>query len=242
MPRHELIGRRPETAVSRGDPSLDLIGRAPEVELLDALLDRVEGDGGALVLRGEAGIGKSALLDYASERAAASGFRTLTTVGVESEAELAFAGLHQVLHPVLPQLGRLPGPQRRALEAAFGITGDFEPDPLHVALAAHQLVCEAASSRPVLLIADDAHWLDRSTLSVLTFISRRLESDPVALLAAVREGYDDAAQRGSDTNPGARAPKRSRGGGAPGPKRAGSPPGHPSAGARGGSWQSIGVG
>jgi DNA-binding CsgD family transcriptional regulator len=190
MPRHELIGRRPETAVSRGDPSLDLIGRAPEVELMDALLDRVEGDGGALVLRGEAGIGKSALLEYASDRAAASGFRTLTTVGVESEAELAFAGLHQALHPVLPQLGRLPGPQRRALEAAFGITDGFEPDPLHVALAAHQLVCEAASSRPVLLIADDAHWLDRSTLSVLTFISRRLESNPVALLAAVREGYE----------------------------------------------------
>ena len=178
------------TVSSRSDPSLDLIGRAAEVKDLDAVLDRPRRGGGALVIRGEPGIGKSALLDHASQRAAASGFRTLTTVGVESEAELAFAGLHQLLNEVLPQLGRLPGPQRRALESAFGIRGDFEPDPLHVALAAHQLVCEAAKSRPVLLVVDDAHWLDRSTLSVLTFIARRLDGDPVAFLAAVREGYE----------------------------------------------------
>src|SRR5207244_2690987 len=109
---------------------------------------------------------------------------------VESEAELAFAGLHQLLHPVIGSIERLPAQQRRALEAAFGLSDELEPDPFHVALAAHQLISQAADSRPTIVIADDAHWLDRSTLDVLTFIARRLESEPLALVAAVRDGHE----------------------------------------------------
>ena len=96
---------------SRSDPSLDLVGRAAEMERLDAVLDRPHHGGEALVFRGEPGIGKSALLKHASWRAAESGFRTLAAVGVEFEAELAFAGPHQLLQPILPLLGRLPPPE-----------------------------------------------------------------------------------------------------------------------------------
>ena len=119
------------------------------------------------------------------------GSQTLVTVGVESEAELAFAGMHQLLRPVSSHAELLPPPQRGALDAAFGVRGDLEPDPFLVALAAHQLVCGAAEARPVALIVDDAHWLDRSTLAVLSFIARRLEGESVVLIAAVRDGCVD---------------------------------------------------
>jgi len=115
--------------------------------------------------------------------------RTLATAGVESEAELAFAGLHQLLSPVLELRELLPDPQRGALEAAFGISSGFDSDPLLVALAAYQLVCEAADQCPLVLIADDAHWLDRSSLGVISFLARRLEAEPIALVAALRPGF-----------------------------------------------------
>ncbi len=110
-------------------------------------------------------------------------------MGVESEAELAFAGLHQLLHPVLGLMELLPAPQRRALEVAFGIASGPEPDAFLVALAAYQLVCDAAEESPVVILVDDAHWLDRSTSGVLMFIARRLENEPVALLVSVRTGF-----------------------------------------------------
>jgi DNA-binding CsgD family transcriptional regulator len=167
----------------------DLIGREPESELLDALIDALPDAGGALIVRGEAGIGKSALLQRARERAVAIGARVLSTVGVESEVELAFAGLHQLLHPMMGLTERLSEAQRRAIEAAFGVSGELEPDPFRVALAAYQLVCDAADARPVVLIVDDAQWLDHSSVGALTFIARRLEGEPVALVAAVRAGH-----------------------------------------------------
>ncbi len=173
----------------RVDKSLQLIGRAGELERLDAVLDRLDSVGAALVIVGAAGIGKSALLRHAHLRADELGIRTLSTVGVESEAELAFAGLHQLLHPIMGLVPSLPHPQQRAVEAAFGVSDELEPDPFRVALAAYQLLCEAAESSSLLMVADDAHWLDRSSLEVLTFIARRLESEPIALVAAVREGY-----------------------------------------------------
>ena len=166
-----------------------MVGREAELERLDALIDSAPGSGGALVIHGEAGIGKSVLLERARDRAGELGARTLFAVGVESEAELAFAGMHQLLRPILGAAERLPAPQRRALEAAFGITSDVEPDPFLVALAAHQLVCDAAETYPLALMVDDAHWLDRSTLGVLSFIARRVESESVALIAAIRDGY-----------------------------------------------------
>jgi DNA-binding NarL/FixJ family response regulator len=167
----------------------DLIGRDGEDERLGALIDHLPHGGGTLLVSGEAGIGKSALLDRAGGRARELRMRTLATAGVESEAELAFAGLHQLLSPVLELRELLPDPQRGALEAAFGISRGFESDPFLVALAAYQLLCEAAGQCPIVLIADDAHWLDRSSLGVISFIARRLETEPIALVAALRPGY-----------------------------------------------------
>ena len=166
-----------------------LVGRDVEAARVDAVLERLAEGGAALLVSGEAGVGKSAMLLYARARADAVGFRTLTTVGVESEAELAFAGLHQLLVPVLELVELLPGPKRGALEVAFGIASGPEPDVFLVALAAFQLVCDAAEGCPLVILADDAHWLDRSTLRVLTFIARRLENEPVALLISVRTGF-----------------------------------------------------
>ena len=178
------------------DAGPELIEREQESALLDALVDSLRDGGGAVVVRGEAGIGKSVLLQRVRRRAAAEGARPLATVGVESEAELAFAGLHQLLRPVIGALPQLPESQRQTLEAALGLGLDLKPDSFRVAVAAFQLICEVADSAPVVLIVDDAQWLDRSTLSVIAFIGRRLEAEHVALFAAIRKGLptplDDA--------------------------------------------------
>src|SRR2546427_5092360 len=174
----------------------ELIEREQESAVLDALVDRLRDGGGAVVVRGEAGIGKSVLLQRVRRRAEAQGARPLFTVGVESEAELPFPGLNQLLRPVIGALAQLPGSQRKTLEAALGLGVDLKPDSFRVAVAAFQLVCEVADSVPVVLIVDDAHWLDRSTLGVIAFIGRRLEAEHVALVAALRSGQstslDDA--------------------------------------------------
>src|SRR3989454_5075201 len=174
----------------------ELIEREQESAVLDALVDRLRDGGGAVVVRGEAGIGKSVLLQRVRRRAEAQGVRPLITVGVESEAEFAFAGLHQLLRPVIGALAELPESQRQTLEAALGLGVDLKPDSFRVAVAAFQLICEVADSVPVVLIVDDAHWLDGSTLSVIAFIGRRLEAEHVALVAAFRSGQstslDDA--------------------------------------------------
>ncbi len=174
----------------------ELIEREQETAALDALVDRLREGGGAIVVRGEAGIGKSVLLQRMRNRAVAQGARPLLTGGVESEAEFAFAGLHQLLRPVIGALAQLPESQRQTLEAALGLGVDHKPDPYGVAVAAFQLICEVAESQPLVLIVDDAHWLDRSTLNVLAFIGRRLEAEHVALVAAIRSGQstplDDA--------------------------------------------------
>jgi DNA-binding CsgD family transcriptional regulator len=178
------------------DAGPELIEREQESAVLDALIDRIRDGGGAVVVRGEAGIGKSVLLQRARRRAAAQGFRTLATVGVESEAEFAFAGLHQLLRPIIGTLAQLPEPQRQALEGAIGLGAEPTRDPYLVAVATFQLICEAADSVPLILVVDDAQWLDRSTLSVIAFIGRRLDVEHVALVAAIRSGQptplDDA--------------------------------------------------
>jgi|HubBroStandDraft_6_1064221.scaffolds.fasta_scaffold19775_2 DNA-binding CsgD family transcriptional regulator len=179
---------------SAPDATSELIGRNEEVARVDALLDGVRERGGALVIRGEPGIGKSALLDHARGRASTLGARTLATVGVESESELAFAGLHQLLGPIGIRIERLPDPQRQALEAAFGVADLIEADPFRVALAAYRLLSDAADSSPLLLIADDAQWLDRSSLDVLSFIARRLDNEPVVFIAGLRDGFSTALE------------------------------------------------
>ena len=156
---------------------------------MDALLDRLPAHGGVVVLRGEPGIGKSTLLEHVRDRAIALGASTLSASGVEAEAQLAFAGLHQLLFPIVGLGGRLPDSEREALDAAFGIRDHVTPDLFGVAMAALQLVVEATTSRPVVLLVDDAHWIDHSSGGVLSFIARRLETLPVALVIAARSGY-----------------------------------------------------
>src|SRR6266851_2836234 len=178
------------------DAGPELIEREHESAVLDGLVDGLRDGGGAVVVRGEPGIGKSALLQRVRRRAEAQGVRPLITVGVESEAEFAFAGLHQLLRPVIGALAQVLESQRQTLEAALGLGVDLKPDSFRVAVAAFQLICEVADSVPVVLIVDDAQWLDPPTLSVIAFIGRRLEAEHVALVAAIRSGQstplDDA--------------------------------------------------
>ena len=177
------------------DAGPELIEREEESALLDALVDRLHDGGGALVVRGEAGIGKSVLLQRMRKRAAAQGARPLVTGGVESEAEFALRACTNSCF-LSSERWRAADSQRQTLEAALGLGADHKPDPYRVAVAAFQLICEVAESVPLVLIVDDAHWLDRSTLSVLAFIGRRLEAEHVALVAAIRSGQstplDDA--------------------------------------------------
>ncbi len=166
-----------------------LLGRAHEEALLASLLDEVTTRGQALVLRGEPGIGKSRLLYEAARNARERGMAVLTATGEQSEAHLPFAGLHQMLRPVRERVVDLPPIQRAALDAAFGLTHEVAPEPYRIAMAALDLVSEIAADVPVLLIVDDAHWLDRPSADVLAFVARRIESDPVLLLVATRDGY-----------------------------------------------------
>ena len=165
-----------------------LYGRDRELDVLSSLVDHAGEGGGAVVVRGEAGIGKSSLVADTAKRAAARGMRTLAIAGAQSEAHLPFAGLHQ---PLLGQLDVLPSPQRAALEAAFGLSDTAAPDLFLIALATLNLLAGAAQPAPLLLIADDAHWLDRPTCDVLAFVARRVHFEPVVLVLAVRDGIDN---------------------------------------------------
>ena len=167
-----------------------LLGRESEVRLLGGLLDRVTDQGGALVVSGGPGIGKSALLGEAVRRARDRGMLVLKVTGVQSEAVLPFAGLHSLLRPLLGRVDALGAPQRDAVLAAFGMTDAAVPDPFLTALAALDLLAEAAARAPVLVVADDAHWLDQATRDALTFVARRLEFEPIVLVAAIRDGYE----------------------------------------------------
>jgi ATP/maltotriose-dependent transcriptional regulator MalT len=166
-----------------------LLGREPEARALGDLLDHVHARGGSLTLTGEPGIGKSALLREVSTRAEQAGMLVLTATGVQSEAQLPFAGLHQLLRPVLRQVGTLAAPQRSAILAAFGLADEAAPDLFLTALASLNLLSASAVRAPVLVIAEDAHWLDRSTSDVLAFVARRLELEPILLVAAIRDGF-----------------------------------------------------
>jgi DNA-binding CsgD family transcriptional regulator len=139
----------------------------------------------SLVLRGEAGIGKTALLEYLL--GSASDLTFVRAVGVESEMELAFAGLHQLCARLLDRLARLPAPQRQALEIVFGLSAGAPPDRFLIGLAALSLLSEAAEERPLLCVVDDAQWLDRASAQVLAFVARRLSAEPVGLVFATRE-------------------------------------------------------
>src|ERR1044071_7911496 len=170
--------------------SVPLVGRDPERRLLASLFAAVATRGEALVLRGEPGIGKSRLLSEAAQTANEGDMRVLTTIGVQSEAHLPYAGLHQLLRPVRRHVTALPPLQHAALDAAFGLSDVVVPEQFRIAMSALDLLSEVAGERPVLLVVDDAQWLDRPTADVLAFLARRIESDPILLLVAIRDGYE----------------------------------------------------
>ncbi len=164
-----------------------LLGRERECARLDELLDEARhGHSRALVLRGDPGIGKTALLEYAIE--SADGFRVLRAVGIESESKLAFSGLHQLLRPVLWALDQVPEAAAEALSRCLALTEPGEVNPFLAYAGVLQLLAAAAERGPVLAVLDDAHWLDPASAEAITFAARRLEAESVALLFAVREG------------------------------------------------------
>ena len=192
----ELSGRKYRFTVGRWrsqhTPRSPLLGRLSEQETLRQLVANVRGGQSAvLVVRGEAGIGKTALLRYLTSQA--PGFTVARAVGVESEMELPFAGLHQLCGPMLGRLGSLAQPQRRGLSIAFGLATGDNPDRFLVALAALSLMAETSEERPLLCVVDDAQWLDQASAQVLGFVGRRLLAESVALVFAARTPSGEAS-------------------------------------------------
>ena len=168
-----------------------LLGRAQECARLDALLaSALQGQSGALVVRGEAGIGKTALLDYAASRA--DGFRVLRATGVEAESSLAFSGLLQLVRPILEAVDEVPPAQAQALRRAFGLADPGEADPFLAYSATLHLLAASGEAVPILCLVDDAHWLDRASAEGVTFAARRLEADRVAIVLAARRGEEES--------------------------------------------------
>lgn len=188
-PDHAEISSNRDALLLVRQAGVVLAGRGAECARLDRLLVAARaGQSGVLVLRGEAGIGKTALLQYLLDRA--SGCRVARAVGIESEMELAFGGLHQLCGRMLSRLGRLPGPQGNALGAAFGLSEREPADRFLVALAVLSLLAEVAEEEPLVCVVDDAQWLDRASAQALAFVARRLLAERVALVFAVREPND----------------------------------------------------
>jgi DNA-binding CsgD family transcriptional regulator len=192
-------------------PDAFLFGRERELLVIEEQLGSVSDRGSALLIRGEAGVGKTAILEAAKLRAASREMSLLTATGVPSETNLPFAGLYELLRPIVERTERLPGPQQDALRAAFGLADVPAAELFLIALGALDLLSDFASERAALLLVDDAQWLDRSTINVLAFIARRLQSEAIVLLVASRdlpetlftdiipelrvEGLDDIASR-----------------------------------------------
>ena len=170
------------------DPGL--LGRREECAVLDRVLARARaGEGQVLVVRGEAGIGKTALVDYLAARA--SGCRVARAAGAESERELAYAGLQQLCAPFLDRIDRLPEPQRDALGTAFGLSAGGRPNRFLIGLAVLTLLADVAEEQPVVCVVDDAQWLDPMSAQILAFVARRLLAERIALVLAVREPGDE---------------------------------------------------
>ena len=183
-------GRRPPSGL-RGSAG-ELRGRHRECERLDRLIEAARaGESRALVVRGEPGMGKTALLDYVAEHA--SGCRVARVAGVQSEMELAYAGLHQLLTPMSGRLERLPAPQRAALRTAFGLGPESVPDRFLVGLATLSLLADAAEEQPMVCLVDDLQWLDHASAQVLGFVARRLAAESIGLVFAARVPGDELA-------------------------------------------------
>jgi DNA-binding CsgD family transcriptional regulator len=180
-----------------------LTGRGSECGLLDRLIEAVlAGASRVLVLRGESGVGKTALLDYLAGHA--PGCWVVRAAGVETEMEFAFAGLHQLCAPMLDHLDRLPVPQREALRTAFGISAGPAPNRFFIGLAVLDLLSEVAEERPLVCVVDDEQWLDRASAQVLGFVARRLAAEPVGLVFAARDPGEELTGLPQLTVPGLR--------------------------------------
>src|SRR6185437_300411 len=169
-----------------------LTGRRSECDTLDRLIEAVgAAESRALVVRGEPGVGKTALLEYVVEQAPE--YRVVRAAGVESEMELAFAGLHQLLAPMLDRLEGLPAPQGEALRTVFGLSSGRPPDRFFLGLAVLSLLSDVAEQQPLLCVVDDEQWLDRASAEVLAFVARRLDRESVGLIFATRAVSDELA-------------------------------------------------
>src|ERR1700760_2040883 len=151
-----------------------------------------ESSSGVLVLRGQAGMGKTALLRETADQAASAGLQVAQAVGIQAEMEMDFAGLHQLLLPFADGLPTLPAPQRAALETVFGLAAGQAADRFLVGLATLTLLTDAAERQPVLCVVDDAQWLDRVSLDILTFVARRLRAARVGMVFGLRAGEERA--------------------------------------------------
>ena len=189
-----------------------IIGRDASLAQLRALVDPARPASQVLLVTGEAGMGKSVLLADAAERARSAGIRVLSVTGRESESKLAFAGLHQLLRPVLSSAAGLPGRQAQALLGALGLAPDpVAPDPLLTGVAVLTLLSDLAERSPVLVVADDAHWLDRSSLDALAFAGSRLDAERVVLMVGARgRATAGQARAWADRGPGERPDHRTR--------------------------------
>ena len=167
-----------------------LLGRRREQQMLAGLLGGArEGHSGVLVIRGEAGIGKTALVTELVDQA--TDFRVIHTSGAESEMEFTYAGVHQLCAPLVELRSRLPTPQRNALEVALGLSEGDAPDGFLVRLAVLTLLGEAGADRPTICVIDDTQWVDRASRQTLAFVARRMLADPVVMLFCVRDSGDD---------------------------------------------------
>src|SRR5216684_97214 len=192
--RNDLAGRACFLKMRKGhnQPGMGgsgLVGRDAEMAQLDKALAEAAEHGGALFVTGAAGIGKTSLLNVAATDARSRDYKVLAITGLESEADLPYAGLHQLLQPVLPSAGALPGPQKNALLTALGMRAGPPPEVFLVGLATLSLLDEVADQRPLVVVADDFQWLDRATSSVLSFVARRLESTHILLVIGLRETF-----------------------------------------------------
>ncbi|HXA43304.1 MAG TPA: AAA family ATPase [Candidatus Solibacter sp.] len=169
-----------------------LIGRDAELGQLDVALGEATEHGGALFVTGAPGIGKTSLLDAAAINAKTRDYRVLTVTGLQSEADLPYAGLHQLLQPVLSSAGAIPGPQKNALLTAMGMRAGSPPEVFLVALATLSLLDEVSDEAPLVVLADDYQWLDDATSTVLRFVARRLDSTHILVIAGLRDSFQAA--------------------------------------------------
>jgi DNA-binding CsgD family transcriptional regulator len=173
-----------------GSSARVLYGRESELGVVEGLVEGVRDRGAVLLVRGEPGIGKSALLAAATAQATGHGIQVLSAVGVQSEARLPFGGLHQLLRPILGLAEGLHARQRDALLAVFGMSREGAPERFLIGLATLELIGDAAASSPVLVIVEDAQWLDEPSCEALAFVARRLEAEAIVMLIAIRDGYE----------------------------------------------------